>query len=80
VVLEETITSIMALCGRNESVSVTKCAELGRDVFGNKNGASSEGGSRPGSEQSEGAGAVSGKASGAMHIKTVFWCGWYREK
>jgi hypothetical protein len=54
------------LCGRNESVPLAKSAGSGRDVFGNKNGASSEGGSRMKSEQSEGAGAVSGRAAGAV--------------
>ena len=31
------------LCGRNESVPLAKSAGSGRDVFVNKNGASSEG-------------------------------------
>jgi len=60
------------LCGRNESVPLAKSAELGKDVFGNKNRASSEGGRRTKSEQSEGAGAVSGRAAGAVHGGTVF--------
>jgi len=65
---------------RNESVLHARSAGSGRDVFGNKNGASSEGGSRTKSEQSEGAGAVTGRAAGVVHRGTVFCCGWCREK
>jgi hypothetical protein len=50
------------------------------DVFGNKNGASSAGESRTKSEQSEGVGAVSDRAAGAVHRGAVLWCGWCREK
>jgi len=68
------------LCGRNESVPLAKSAGSGRDVFGNKNGVSSEGGSRTKIEQNEGAAAVSGRVVGAVHRGVVLWCCWYREK
>ena len=58
-ILEETVTSLMAFVGEM-SVPFAEPAELERDVFGNKNRAISEGGSRTKTEQSEGAGAVSG--------------------
>jgi hypothetical protein len=61
-------------------VPVAKSVESGRDVSGNKNGASSEVGIRTKSEQSEGVGAVSGRAAGAVHRGAVLWCGWCREK
>jgi len=61
-------------------VLLARSAGSGRDVLGNKNGASSEGGSRTKSEQSEGAGAVTGRAAGAVHRRTVFCCDWCTEK
>jgi len=63
------------LSGRNETVLLVRSAGSGRDVFGNKNGAILEGGSRTNSEQSEGAGAVTGRAAGAVHRETMFCCG-----